>query len=89
MFFVSECDCYIPGVMGGIGVCDTKTGQCICKPLVTSRRCDTCSPGTYSLTEINLFGCSGKNIHKDIVMPFVMVYITCALHEELHNLCHL
>lgn len=59
----SECDCHIPGVMGGVGVCDTKTGQCICKPLVTSRRCDTCSPGTYNLIENNLFGCSGKNIY--------------------------
>lgn len=49
--------------MGGVGVCDTKIGQCMCKPLVTSRRCDTCSPGTYNLVENNLFGCSGKNIY--------------------------
>ncbi|KAJ9580421.1 hypothetical protein L9F63_024397, partial [Diploptera punctata] len=51
-------ECHIPGVMGGLGVCDTKTGQCVCKPSVTSRRCDTCKHGTYNLVENNLFGCN-------------------------------
>ncbi|KAG8228153.1 hypothetical protein J437_LFUL002807 [Ladona fulva] len=53
-----DCDCYLPGVMGGIGECDRKTGQCICKTSVTSRRCETCKDGTFNLRDENLFGCS-------------------------------
>ncbi|CAH0382822.1 unnamed protein product [Bemisia tabaci] len=53
-----DCDCYIPGTLGGIGSCDTKTGQCVCKPSVTSRRCDICADGHYNLQEDNLFGCT-------------------------------
>ncbi|XP_012267208.2 laminin subunit alpha [Athalia rosae] len=52
-----ECDCNIPGVIGGIAVCDTKNGQCICKPTVTGRGCTHCIDGMYSLQESNLFGC--------------------------------
>ncbi|XP_008557031.1 laminin subunit alpha [Microplitis demolitor] len=53
-----DCNCNIPGVIGSIGECDTKSGQCICKPGVTSRACDQCVDGTYNLEESNLFGCS-------------------------------
>lgn len=53
-----ECRCNIPGVIGSIGECDTKTGQCICKPGVTDRGCSRCIDGTYNLQENNLFGCS-------------------------------
>lgn len=49
----------MPGVAGNIAECDTKSGQCVCKPSVTSRRCDECVPGTYNLREDNLFGCTG------------------------------
>ncbi|KAK3929045.1 Laminin subunit alpha [Frankliniella fusca] len=53
-----ECDCHIPGVMGGINVCDTQSGQCLCKPSVGSRRCEECKDGSYNLSDNNLFGCS-------------------------------
>lgn len=53
-----ECHCNIPGVIGNIGECDTKNGQCICKPGVTSRSCDQCVDGTYNLQESNFFGCT-------------------------------
>ncbi|XP_070151389.1 laminin subunit alpha [Polyergus mexicanus] len=53
-----ECQCNIPGVIGSIGECDTKTGQCICKPGVIDRGCSRCIDGTYNLQESNLFGCS-------------------------------
>ncbi|XP_063239907.1 laminin subunit alpha [Bacillus rossius redtenbacheri] len=53
-----ECDCHLPGVVGGLGVCDTRSGQCLCKSSVRSRRCDTCADGTFDLREGNLFGCS-------------------------------
>uniref|UniRef100_A0A0P4VVW3 Laminin subunit alpha n=1 Tax=Scylla olivacea TaxID=85551 RepID=A0A0P4VVW3_SCYOL len=52
------CDCHTPGTLGGMAVCDILTGQCICKPGVTSRRCSQCRDGTYDLREENLFGCS-------------------------------
>ncbi|CAL4059747.1 unnamed protein product, partial [Meganyctiphanes norvegica] len=59
-----ECSCHTPGTIGGISVCDSKDGQCFCKPDVTSRRCETCQDGTFNLMEENLFGCSacGCNI---------------------------
>lgn len=52
-----ECRCNIPGVIGSIGECDPKSGQCICKPGVTGRSCARCVDGTYNLREANLFGC--------------------------------
>ncbi|CAG9860176.1 unnamed protein product [Phyllotreta striolata] len=52
-----ECDCNRSGVLGGIGVCDTESGQCVCKPAVVSRSCSVCSDGTYALEDTNLFGC--------------------------------
>ena len=59
LFFV-DCRCNIPGVVGGINECDNKSGQCICKPKVTSRDCSECADGTYNLEDHNLFGCSGN-----------------------------
>ncbi|CAK9798131.1 Laminin subunit alpha [Anthophora quadrimaculata] len=53
-----ECHCNIPGVIGNIGECDTKTGQCICKPGVADRSCNQCVDGTYNLQESNFFGCT-------------------------------
>ncbi|KAK0176557.1 hypothetical protein PV328_000678 [Microctonus aethiopoides] len=53
-----DCNCNIPGVIGSIGECDSKNGQCICKPGVTNRACNQCVDGTYNLQESNLFGCS-------------------------------
>ncbi|XP_031783644.1 laminin subunit alpha [Nasonia vitripennis] len=53
-----NCKCNIPGVIGSIGECDGKTGQCICKPSVTSRDCSSCVDGTFGLQESNLYGCS-------------------------------
>ncbi|XP_054012773.1 laminin subunit alpha [Hylaeus anthracinus] len=53
-----DCHCNIPGVIGNIGECDTKNGQCICKPGVMGRSCDQCVDGTYNLQESNFFGCT-------------------------------
>jgi len=50
----------MPGVLSGVGVCNPKSGQCVCKPSATSRRCDECSEGFYSLNENSLFGCTGN-----------------------------
>ncbi|KAJ8973563.1 hypothetical protein NQ317_009587 [Molorchus minor] len=53
-----ECNCNRTGVLGGIAVCDTEDGQCVCKPSVGSRSCSECEDGTYDLKEDNLFGCT-------------------------------
>ncbi|CAG9771124.1 unnamed protein product [Ceutorhynchus assimilis] len=53
-----ECNCSKSGVLGGIAVCDTEDGQCVCKPSVIARGCSECADGTYNLQEDNLFGCS-------------------------------
>ncbi|CAH0547109.1 unnamed protein product [Brassicogethes aeneus] len=52
-----ECNCNVDGVLGGIAICDSNAGQCICKPSVITRDCAMCIDGTYHLTEDNLFGC--------------------------------
>lgn len=68
-FSVIDCDCHEPGTIGGLRVCSSSDGQCMCKPNVMSRRCETCRDGTYQLQESNLFGCIGKtsNFNGDIV----------------------
>ncbi|XP_050301015.1 laminin subunit alpha [Anthonomus grandis grandis] len=53
-----ECNCNKSGVLGGIQVCDTENGQCVCKPSVVARGCTECVDGTYNLQEDNLFGCT-------------------------------
>lgn len=59
-----DCRCHIPGVLGGISVCDPDKGECTCKSLVVARTCSECVDGTYNLQENNLFGCSGENFYK-------------------------
>lgn len=52
-----DCDCNIPGVIGGIRTCDGKSGQCICKTAIIGPACTHCADGMYNLQESNLFGC--------------------------------
>lgn len=52
-----DCNCHLPGTIGGIGVCDEVTGQCLCKTNVGSRQCHQCRDGFYNLREDDLFGC--------------------------------
>lgn len=52
------CDCFRPGTIGGIGVCDLTSGQCVCKPAVGgSRKCDACKEGFFRLAGHNMLGC--------------------------------
>ncbi|CAG9136876.1 unnamed protein product [Plutella xylostella] len=53
-----ECDCHLAGTLGGLGSCNTKNGQCICKHNVGERRCDQCQDGYYRLETDNVFGCT-------------------------------
>ncbi|XP_018008782.1 laminin subunit alpha [Hyalella azteca] len=52
-----ECACNPAGTVGGLAVCSSEDGQCVCKPRVTQRRCDACKDGSFNLMEDNLFGC--------------------------------
>ncbi|ODM92460.1 Laminin subunit alpha [Orchesella cincta] len=52
-----ECNCNTPGVIGGVQVCDGRSGQCPCKSHVTTRQCEDCADGFYNLTAENIFGC--------------------------------
>ncbi|XP_053667229.1 laminin subunit alpha [Anopheles marshallii] len=52
-----ECECFIDGTIGALDTCDTKTGQCACKPSVKGRQCAECKDGTFDLFGSNLFGC--------------------------------
>ncbi|XP_075991137.1 laminin subunit alpha isoform X2 [Anticarsia gemmatalis] len=53
-----ECECYRPGTVGGLGSCETRSGQCMCKQNVGERQCDQCQDGYYNLDDNNMFGCT-------------------------------
>lgn len=40
------CHCSAHGSLDA--ACDTRSGQCSCRPRVAGLRCDTCVPGTYN-----------------------------------------
>ncbi|KAB0790802.1 hypothetical protein PPYR_15312 [Photinus pyralis] len=52
-----DCHCNMAGVLGGNAVCNSETGQCVCKPAVVARGCSDCADGTFDLQESSLFGC--------------------------------
>ncbi|KPM02403.1 paramyosin-like protein 1, partial [Sarcoptes scabiei] len=52
-----DCRCNQNGTVSRIGICDTITGNCMCKNNVQGRTCDMCKPNTYLLDSANLFGC--------------------------------
>ncbi|KOB70688.1 putative laminin A chain [Operophtera brumata] len=53
-----ECRCHLAGTLGGLGACDTRSGQCECKSHVGARTCDQCRDGFYRLQGDNVFGCT-------------------------------
>lgn len=52
-----ECDCFVDGTIAGLDTCDSKSGQCACKPSVHGRECGECKDGSFDLFGSNLFGC--------------------------------
>ncbi|XP_037900995.1 laminin subunit alpha [Glossina fuscipes] len=55
------CDCWTDGTIGSVDTCDSKTGQCTCKPHTNGRTCKYCKDGTYDLDGATLFGCKDCN----------------------------
>ncbi|XP_059055423.1 laminin subunit alpha [Achroia grisella] len=53
-----KCSCNVSGTLGGLGVCETRSGQCTCKMHVGERQCDQCQNGFYQLESNNVFGCT-------------------------------
>lgn len=66
-----ECDCFTDGTLGTLDTCNSKTGQCHCKPSVGGRVCNSCKDGTFDLVGGNLFGCKdcrcdiGGSVHSN------------------------
>ena len=56
------CDCHPDGVIDTTIMCSngshSPAGQCLCKSLVTGRRCDQCLDGSFNLTADNPNGCA-------------------------------
>lgn len=53
----AECDCFLDGTIGALDTCNSKSGQCPCKPAVKGRSCSECKDGSFDLYGGNLFGC--------------------------------
>lgn len=68
-----ECDCFTDGTLGALDTCDSKSGQCACKPSVRGRSCSECADGSYDLYGGNLFGCKDCN---------------CDIGGSVHGVCH-
>lgn len=68
-----ECECFTDGTLGALDTCDSKSGQCACKPSVRGRSCSECADGSYDLYGGNLFGCKECN---------------CDIGGSVHGVCH-
>ncbi|KAJ8738019.1 hypothetical protein PYW08_000614 [Mythimna loreyi] len=53
-----DCNCHLAGTLGGLGACNTRSGQCTCKRNVGDRQCNQCQDGFYKLDTNNVFGCT-------------------------------
>ncbi|KAH9634640.1 hypothetical protein HF086_000612 [Spodoptera exigua] len=57
-FGCEDCNCHLAGTLGGLGTCNTRSGQCTCKMNVGDRQCGQCQDGFYRLDSNNVFGCT-------------------------------
>lgn len=83
-----ECDCFVDGTIGALDTCDSKSGQCACKPSVHGRDCGQCKDGTYDLFGSNLFGCRdcGCDIGGSISANCDKVSGQCKCHPRVAGL---
>ena len=56
-----QCLCNQNGTVSSIGLCNSISGQCMCKTNVQGRTCNICKRNTYLLESSNLFGCIDCN----------------------------
>ncbi|CAB1438278.1 unnamed protein product, partial [Pleuronectes platessa] len=56
------CDCDAAGAHGG-GLCEARTGQCLCKENVEGRRCELCKHGFFGLRPDDPAGCQVCRCH--------------------------
>ncbi|XP_049703370.2 laminin subunit alpha [Helicoverpa armigera] len=57
-FGCEDCNCHLAGTLGGLGSCNTRSGQCRCKMNVGDRQCNQCQDGFYKLDTNNVYGCT-------------------------------
>ncbi|XP_054153409.1 laminin subunit alpha-like [Oppia nitens] len=72
-FGCEDCLCNPNGTINGIGLCNTESGECLCKHNVKGRVCDSCKDETYGLTSGNVFGCVSCN---------------CDFGGSIHSVCN-
>jgi len=93
-----DCGCDVDGTVGWSRDCHVVTGQCRCRPLVNSRRCDECVDGAYSLQRDNAFGCQrittlfiSPSLPLSVCLPLCLSVCVCVSSpsgvERRHSAC--
>ncbi|XP_067402634.1 laminin subunit alpha-3 isoform X1 [Emydura macquarii macquarii] len=64
------CNCSSRGVVNVANPeCDKSNGQCKCRPGITGRQCDRCSPGSYSFPDCFPCNCNKDGTEPDVCDP--------------------
>ena len=59
----APCNCVRNGSLNELDLCNSRSGQCHCKPFAQTDSCGECSNGFYALERDNLFGCRPCGCH--------------------------
>uniref|UniRef100_A0A8C3IVW1 Laminin subunit alpha 3 n=1 Tax=Chrysemys picta bellii TaxID=8478 RepID=A0A8C3IVW1_CHRPI len=84
------CNCSSRGIVNVANPeCDKNNGQCKCRPGITGRRCDRCSPGSYSFPDCISCNCNRDGTEPDVCDPQTGV---CLCKENVEgrqcDICH-
>ncbi|CAM4504786.1 unnamed protein product [Lepidochelys olivacea] len=64
------CNCSSRGIVNVANPeCDKNNGQCKCRPGITGRQCDRCSPGSYSFPDCIPCNCNRDGTEPDVCDP--------------------
>ena len=77
------CLCNVVGTVGSSAVCDTTSGQCLCKSNVVGRNCSACVVGYYGIENVGgclpcdqqCIGCTGPTASSCLVSALCEVLI--------------